>query len=112
MLIEEPQYTISTVARDLELLLNKLHTKVADNLFHEKAQLINYQQHQHTTRLSRKSYMLQAKRSKLVPMGDRAFSVVAPKYWNELPDVIRNIELPLDIFKEKLKTHYFKMAYC
>ena len=43
-------------------------------------------------------------------MGDRAFSVVAPKYWNELPDDIRNIELPLDIFKKKLKTHYFKTA--
>ena len=74
--------------------------------------MLNYQQHQRTTRLARKSYMLQQKRSKLVSMGDRAFSVVAPKYWNELPDDIRNIELPLDIFKKKLKTHYFKTAYC
>ena len=74
--------------------------------------MLNYQQHQHTTRLARKSYMLQEKKSKLVSMGDRAFSVVAPKYWNELPDDIRNIELPLDIFKKKLKTHYFKTAYC
>ena len=74
--------------------------------------MLNYQQHQHTTRLVRKSYMLQEKRSKLVSMGDRAFSVVAPKYWNELPDDIRNIELPLDIFKKKLKTNYFKTAYC
>ena len=74
--------------------------------------MLNYQQHQHTTTLARKSYMLQEKRSKLVSMGDRAFSVVAPKYWNELPDDIRNIELPLDIFKKKLKTHYFKIAYC
>ena len=74
--------------------------------------MLNYQQHQRTTRLARKSYMLQEKRSKLVSMGDRAFSVVAPKYWNELPDDIKNIELPLDIFKKKLKTHYFKTAYC
>ena len=74
--------------------------------------MLNYQQHQRTTRLARKSYMLQEKRSKLVSMGDRAFSDVAPKYWNELPDDIRNIELPLDIFKKKLKTHYFKTAYC
>ena len=44
-------------------------------------------------------------------MGDRTFSVVAPKYWNELPDDIRNIELPLEIFKKKLKTHYFKITY-
>ena len=41
-------------------------------------------------------------------MGGRALSVVAPKYWNELPEDIRNIELPLDIFKKKLKTHYLK----
>ena len=74
--------------------------------------MLNYQQHQRTTRLARKSHMLQEKRSKLVSIGDSSFSVVAPKYWNELPDDIRNIELPLDIFKNKLKTHYFKTAYC
>ena len=56
--------------------------------------------------------MLQEKTSKLVSMGDRGFSVVASKYWNEQPDDIRNIELPLDIFKKKLKAHYFKTAYC
>ena len=48
--------------------------------------MLNYQQHHRTTRLSRKSYMLQEKRSKLVSMGDRALSAVVPKYWNELPD--------------------------
>ena len=42
--------------------------------------MLKYQQHQCTTRLARKSYMLQEKRSKLVSTGDRAFSVVAPKY--------------------------------
>ena len=53
------------------------------------------------------------KRPKLVSMGDHAFSehVVLPKYWNELSDDVRNIELPLDIFKKKLKTRYFKIAY-
>ena len=67
--------------------------------------MLNYLQHQRTTRVARKSYMLQEKRSKLVSMGNCAFSVVPTKYWNELPDDIRNIELPLDIFKKKLKTH-------
>ena len=43
-------------------------------------------------------------------MGDPAFSIVAPKYWNEQPDVIKNIELPLD--KKKLKPDNFKIAYC
>ena len=74
--------------------------------------MLKYQQHQRTARFVRKSYMLQEKKSKLVNMGDCAFSVVAPKYWNELLDYIRNIELPLDIFKKKIKTHYFKMVYC
>ena len=74
--------------------------------------MLNYQQHQCTTRLARKSCMLQEKRSKLISMGDHSFSAVAAKYWNEPPDDIRNIELPLDIFKKKLKTHYFKIAHC
>ena len=52
------------------------------------------------------------KRSKLIFMGDHAFSVVTPKYWNKLPDVIKSIELLLDIFKKKLKTLYFTIAYC
>ena len=73
--------------------------------------MLNYQQHQRTTRLARKSYRPQ-KRLKLVSVGDHAFSVVATKYWNELPDNIKNIELPLDIVKKQLKTHYFKAAYC
>ena len=33
----------------------------------------------------------QATRKK-VSVGDRVFSVVEPKYWNELPDDVRNIE--------------------
>ena len=44
--------------------------------------------------------------------GNRALSVVAPKYWNELPDDIWNIELQWDIVKKKLKNHYFKIACC
>ena len=33
-------------------------------------------------------------------MGDRAYSIVAPKYWNNLPDDIRDLNLSLDIFKK------------
>ena len=72
--------------------------------------MLNYQQHH---KIGKKIiHATKEKRSKLVSMSDCAFSVVAPKYWNELPDDIRNTELPLDIFKKKLKTHYFKKAYC
>jgi hypothetical protein len=42
--------------------------------------------------------------------GDRAFSVVAPKLWNGLPDELRNIN-ELGHFKSQLKTHLFNSAY-
>ena len=51
--------------------------------------------------------MLQGKRSKLVSMGDCAFSVVAAKYWNELPDDIRNIELPIGHLQKETKNSLF-----
>ena len=44
-------------------------------------------------------------------MGDRAYSVVAPKYLNNLPDDIRNLNLSLAIFKKRLKTLYYVQAY-
>ena len=44
-------------------------------------------------------------------MGDRAYSIVAPKYWNNLPDDIRDLYLSLDIFKKRLKTLYYVQAY-
>ena len=37
---------------------------------------------------------------------DRAFSVAAPKWWNELPDSVKNCDT-VDSFKAKLKTHLF-----
>ena len=41
---------------------------------------------------------------------DRAFSVVGPQLWNELPFTIRN-EQSIDLFKSKLKTHLFTATY-
>ena len=42
--------------------------------------------------------------------GLRAFSVAAPRLWNELPIHIRSID-NINIFKSKLKTYLFKQAY-
>ena len=39
-----------------------------------------------------------------------AFSVVAPKLWNELPASVSSIK-SVDIFKKKLKTHLFSQYY-
>jgi hypothetical protein len=40
----------------------------------------------------------------------RAFSVAAPKIWNNLPDSIKNLNTVKD-FKSKLKTHFFKSTF-
>jgi hypothetical protein len=42
--------------------------------------------------------------------GDRAFSVCAPRLWNELPNEIKMAKT-VDSFKSLLKTHLFKIAY-
>ena len=42
--------------------------------------------------------------------GFRAFSVIAPRLWNDLPMAIRSID-NINIFKSKLKTFLFKQAY-
>ncbi len=49
-------------------------------------------------------------RKKYTKAGDRAFQNAAPKLWNQLPQDIQESET-LNIFKKKLKTHYFKLHY-
>ena len=41
---------------------------------------------------------------------DRAFSFVAPKLWNNLPDFVRNA-ITSESFKKNLKTHLFQKFY-
>jgi len=41
-------------------------------------------------------------------LGDRAFRVAAPKWWNSLPKGVRSCN---DGGVFKLKTHYFGVAY-
>jgi hypothetical protein len=47
---------------------------------------------------------------RLKSYGFRAFSVCAPTLWNYLPIEIRRSQT-VDIFKQKLKTHLFRLAY-
>ena len=49
-------------------------------------------------------------RSKRKLRGDRAFSVAAPKLWNDLPLHIRQAS-SLSIFKTNLKTHFYSLAF-
>ena len=50
------------------------------------------------------------KGSMLSTLGARSFYVAAPTLWNSLPANIREIT-SLSIFKKKLKTYLFNLAY-
>ena len=43
-------------------------------------------------------------------LGKRAFSVIGPRLWNSLPPDTRNSS-SLPIFRSRLKTHLFKIAF-
>ena len=49
-------------------------------------------------------------RSRLKTYGDRAFSAVAPRLWNQLPPELRGVT-SVDQFRTHLKTYLFKLAY-
>ena len=54
--------------------------------------------------------LLAVPKSRLKTYGDRAFSVAAPKLWNELPLDLRSLDT-IYLFKKHLKTDLFKKAY-
>ena len=54
--------------------------------------------------------VLKIPRTKFKTFGDRPFASSGPFLWNKLPHEIRNSQ-SVNIFKSKLKTHLFKLAY-
>ena len=54
--------------------------------------------------------LLKPFKTKFKTLGDKCFSFTAPKVWNDLPVSLRQ-ETSLDVFKSKLKTHYFREAF-
>ena len=54
--------------------------------------------------------LLAVPKSRLKTYGDRAFSVAAPKLWNELQLDLRSLDT-INFFKKHLKTDLFKKAY-
>ena len=44
-------------------------------------------------------------------LGKRAFSVIGPRLWNSQPPDTRNSSSSLPIFRSRLKTHLFKIAF-
>ena len=56
------------------------------------------------------SSLLVVPQSRTKTFGDAAFSHYAPSCWNKLPEELRGAE-NIDIFKRKLKTHLFSLAF-
>ena len=59
---------------------------------------------------SQSQHLLSVPKSRTVTYGDRAFSVCAPKLWNELPFQLR-MSSNIQAFKSGLKAMLFKMAF-
>ncbi len=54
--------------------------------------------------------LLVAPRVRLKSRGDRAFSVLGPRLWNNLPLHVRKVQT-LSVFKSSLKTYFYSMAF-
>ena len=72
--------------------------------------LLQVKCHPRDTRAAADFLALTRRDKRLKTVGDRAFVAAAPKKWNALPINIRN-SASIKIFKEKLKTHLFRIAY-
>ena len=59
---------------------------------------------------STKHKFLQEKTTKHV-WGERSFQSAAPKLWNSLPDTVK-LSKSLNTFKNSLKTHFHREAFC
>ena len=54
--------------------------------------------------------LLEVPNVRLKSYGSRAFSVNAPKHWNEIPLDIK-LSRSVDVFKSRLKTYLFRLAF-
>ena len=54
--------------------------------------------------------LLAVPKSRLKTYGDRAFSIAAPKLWNELPLDLRSLDT-INLFKKHLRTDVFKKGF-
>ena len=55
-------------------------------------------------------HLLEVPNVRLKSYGDRAFSVAAPKLWNEIP-LDSKLSRSADVFKSRLKTYLFKLVF-
>lgn len=85
---------------------------VFKGLYGQAPQYITDLLHRKCSRSLRSSnkLMLTVPRSRLKLKGDRAFSVAAPRLWNDLPEHLR-LSSTVDSFKSSLKTYFFSLAF-
>ena len=89
------------------LMVFKCLNKLAPDYLSE---LINKKENLRPLRSSSDIVLTIPKVKTSVTYGDRAFSVAAPKLWNNLPSSIKQSST-IDKFKSSLKTHLFKVAF-
>ena len=71
------------------------------------SELLRYSDSPRLLRSSSQNF-LAVPRSRLKTYGDKAFSVVAPRLWNQLPTELRGVA-SVDQFRTHLKTYLFKL---
>ena len=64
----------------------------------------------YSVRLDNDYYLLENVYLNNIKRTEGAFSFQAPRIWNQLPYEVRSMS-ELSLFKSKLKTHYFKIAF-
>ena len=82
---------------------------IPTNICFYLSELLRYSNSPRLLRSSSQNF-LAVPRSRSKTYGDRAFSVVAPKLWNQLPPEVRGVT-SVDQFRKHLKTYLFKLAY-
>ena len=114
--------TLSSIKEHITPILNGLHWLTIHNRIKFKILLLTYKvlngfaptylseliqpyKNQRNLR-SNNQYLLRVPKSTTTTFGDRAFSVCAPKLWNNLPSDVKSSP-SIDIFKKKLKTYLF-----
>ena len=114
--------TLSSIKQHITPILNDLHWLTIHNRIKLKILLLTYKvlngfaptylseliqpyKNQRNLR-SNNQYLLRVPKSRTTTFGDRAFSVCAPKLWNNLPSAVKSSP-SIDIFKKKLKTYLF-----
>ena len=98
------------VHRRIEFKILLMTYKAIHGLAPEYIKELIVKQHRSRNLRSNSQQLLVVPRSTTATYGDRAFSVCAPKLWNDLPTDIKNSDCLLS-FKSKLKTHLFKITF-